>query len=1086
MASFSTNATVLPALGNSQQLNLPDVIDFHLEHNPDFPIFVYNEPGSTERTEISMLEYIRAAHRVGKAVRGYSQPGDVVAIVANVDTLLYSALVTGIIKAGLVPFPISPRNSPTALLHLIRKTSTHRLLATQVTLRGVVDGLRAEIEMADPSYALSIEEVPSLQEMFPRLGKETAKDPFSPLTLSFSPKDSDKGIYLHSSGSTGFPKPILFTHQIIKDNASLIFVSKLRELCSNPVIGSLGLPTFHMMGFCYHVLSPLYGPLTTAILPPIVTKPSAVPIPVTPETILNAAKVIQPTCMMAVPTFLHSWAQSDDAMEFLRTVRLLMYGGGPISPSVAETLIDRGITVFSGYGGTEFGVVTDLALNKENWQYLQFVDRVNIRWVPQGDGTFEAQFLTCETHHVAVENLPDVPGYATQDLFEPHPTIPNLWKIVGRVDDVLIHSSGEKTVPGPMESIISASPMLSGAVMFGRQRDQPGILLEPVPAYQIDVHNDAEVSKFRNMIWDAIESANKIAPAFSRIFKEMILVADPKKPLPRVGKGTIARKAALALYDSEINKIYETVESNSGGDSVEPPKSWEAEHLEPWLTGQILEMLSTKAPATTADLFEHGLDSLSSTILRLHIVTALRKSGFPAPAAAISQNIIYSHPTIAQLTQVIAALVADPNGTKGASLEQTHEETIEEMISKYSEGLDAPLPKPVEITPQKQHVLLTGSTGNLGAQLLESLLVNDSVVRVYALNRPSTRASMLERHVARFQDKALNSSLLSSPKLVFLAGEVSHDNLGLSEDTLKELHQNLTMVIHNAWKLDFNLSLASFESHVKGSRALIDLARSSRHSSSIRFLFTSSIGSTQSWNAQKQGPYPEHVVMDTQYAVGGGYGESKYVAERILAKSGLQVTSFRIGQVTGGAPNGAWATSDWVPIIVKSSLSLNVLPDTFGVVSWIPMDAVCNTLLDVGFSPEPTPMAVNVVHPNPVPWTFVMETIRETLIEEKSLPAEALPLVPYSDWLAAVEQRARDPAADTQNIPAIKLVDFYRQQAKVDKTLRESNQRGTESAGLTPLSTENVKRLSESMRTLKPLDSDLIKRWVRYWIQAGF
>jgi nucleoside-diphosphate-sugar epimerase len=96
-----------------------------------------------------------------------------------------------------------------------------------------------------------------------------------------------------------------------------------------------------------------------------------------------------------------------------------------------------------------------------------------------------------------------------------------------------------------------------------------------------------------------------------------------------------------------------------------------------------------------------------------------------------------------------------------------------------------------------------------------------------------------------------------------------------------QLRQHLTMVIHNAWKLDFNLSLASFESHVKGSRALIDLARCSRHSSSIRFLFTSSIGSAQSWNAQTQGPYPEHVVMDAKYAVNIGYGESKYVTERV-------------------------------------------------------------------------------------------------------------------------------------------------------------------------------------------------------------
>ncbi len=65
----------------------------------------------------------------------------------------------------------------------------------------------------------------------------------------------------------------------------------------------------------------------------------------------------------------------------------------------------------------------------------------------------------------------------------------------------------------------------------------------------------------------------------------------------------------------------------------------------------------------------------------------------------------------------------------------------------------------------------------------------------------------------------------------------------------------------------------------------MDLARSSSRASSIRFLFTSSISSAQSWDARARGPYPEEVVMDPKYAVGGGYGESKYVTERVGADS---------------------------------------------------------------------------------------------------------------------------------------------------------------------------------------------------------
>lgn len=35
----------------------------------------------------------------------------------------------------------------------------------------------------------------------------------------------------------------------------------------------------------------------------------------------------------------------------------------------------------------------------------------------------------------------------------------------------------------------------------------------------------------------------------------MILVASPGKPLPRAGKGTVMRKAALKAYEAEIEQL---------------------------------------------------------------------------------------------------------------------------------------------------------------------------------------------------------------------------------------------------------------------------------------------------------------------------------------------------------------------------------------------------------------------------------------------------------------------------------------------------------------------------------------------------
>ena len=44
----------------------------------------------------------------------------------------------------------------------------------------------------------------------------------------------------------------------------------------------------------------------------------------------------------------------------------------------------------------------------------------------------------------------DRDAYATSDLVAPHPTQPGLWKIVGRADEQIILSNGEKTNPVPL------------------------------------------------------------------------------------------------------------------------------------------------------------------------------------------------------------------------------------------------------------------------------------------------------------------------------------------------------------------------------------------------------------------------------------------------------------------------------------------------------------------------------------------------------------------------------------------------------------------------------------------------------------
>lgn len=82
-----------------------DLVNFHIAKNGSHPIYVYaNDAPSRGTTDIRFLEFGRAAHRVAHALRPARQgkEGQVVMLIATIDTLLYHALVAGMLVSGLV------------------------------------------------------------------------------------------------------------------------------------------------------------------------------------------------------------------------------------------------------------------------------------------------------------------------------------------------------------------------------------------------------------------------------------------------------------------------------------------------------------------------------------------------------------------------------------------------------------------------------------------------------------------------------------------------------------------------------------------------------------------------------------------------------------------------------------------------------------------------------------------------------------------------------------------------------------------------------------------------------------------------
>ena len=82
------------------------------------------------------------------------------------------------------------------------------------------------------------------------------------------------------------------------------------------------------------------------------------------------------------------------------------------------------------------------------------------------------------------------------------------------------------------------------------------------------------------------------------------------------------------------------------------------------------------------------------------------------------------------------------------------------------------------------------------------------------------------------------------------------------------------------WK-SVNLLLTSFELHVWGIRNLVDVALSSERDAPPQILFTSSVFMLINWKHDRR--IPEEPFHDPTYVIGGGYGEAKWVSERVCA-----------------------------------------------------------------------------------------------------------------------------------------------------------------------------------------------------------
>lgn len=295
-----------------------------------------------------------------------------------------------------------------------------------------------------------------------------------------------------------------------------------------------------------------------------------------------------------------------------------------------------------------------------------------ITFQPIGENKFECVIL--DGHKAKVMSNSDDPpnSWHTSDIFEPHPTIPNAWKSIGRLDDRITLLNGEKVLPVSIEGRIRQHALVREAVVFGIDREIPGLLI-----FRASGTKGLSDEEFLDQVWPTVEYANGFAEAFSQITREMIAIIDEDVEYPLTDKSSIKRGLVYREFASVIEAVYAAAETGQRVQNLQ----LSVPELEAWIV-KTIRTLGCFVEDPGSDFFSAGMDSLQAINVRSLILKNIDLGGHDSELASM---VVFDCGNAERLARRLHAL------RMGADIEEDKESAVSEMealILKYSDFAD--------------------------------------------------------------------------------------------------------------------------------------------------------------------------------------------------------------------------------------------------------------------------------------------------------------------------------------------------------------------------------------------------------------
>ncbi|VDB88513.1 unnamed protein product [Peniophora sp. CBMAI 1063] len=1048
--------------------SLPELVAFNAKQNPDHVFGLQLRSGETSLArQITFAELSSAVERAaGWLVKscvttGRSLRSDKVAPVAillgsDIGIFIYMC---ALLRIGTPVLLLSARLTPVAIVHLLKATSPSTVLTSPHVARSVKESLALLEDVSNkPGFVQALTVDDFLDGAHAEL-----QDLSIPSTYrDFHYNDRDAFI-MHSSGTTGLPKPI-YHAQVY----GLIYAAchRLPEDKAPFQWNASTLPLYHGFGLLAPCLALSIG------LPFILPAASTIP---TARSTLKQLTSFDVRSLLTVPSIIEDIVgEGEQGIQALQRLDFVAVGGAAMGSAVAEKLVSHGIKLLNHWGATEIGAIAPIELPPDGYDvhYLKPREDIGLLFHPVDETDRHFQ-LTARPAGWDKD-------FVVQDLLERHPHDTSQYKILGRVDDLIVLGTGEKVRPTGIETAVAEHPNVRGALAFGDGMASLGLIVE-LAGGDVGVPREDVLTTLDPYL----ERGNALMDKHAKVSRDMlVLTYADTRPLQRTDKGSLSRKAIFAAFDEEIKNAYAYAEAASAVPLPSRDDPSALRHALRDIVGKALGLESLDELDDAADFFEAGMDSLQATRIRQTLVSGLRVTpGLAHPVADLQRDFVFQNPSVNSLLAAVQNVMDGLDTPSAQNREAARLEAMHAAVKKHTsqlcsfadDALDARSAR-AQTTPKHRDdciVLLTGASGSLGCQLLGRLAADPAVTKIICLNRGALAARQRQMDAMKERCVVLGDEVWKD-KITVIGCDTSKPYLGISAERYDEL-LSITHIIHNAWPVNFDRTLASFEASIRTLDNLVQLAllsgaRNAHDHRPRRILFASSIAVA--------GRYPiinpdnsvvPEAPLDPRATAEFGYPEAKWVCEQVALEANrlfggeqplIQAASVRIGQMTGAEGSGAWNASEHFPIIVATCQKLQAIPEINGTLSWMPVNRAASVVAECLFTEDFAPI-YHLENPARQEWSSVLQDLSELL--------GGVPSVPFAEWL----ERVRALGADPQENPAAKVIEFLERDF-----LRMAS-------GTVILGTEKTCIASPALATSRPIGRRHLEEYVSYWKGVG-